>query len=208
MAGTLARRFPLCKPIASSSLSSASQSDPGVRPVPTPVAAVAPTNTAGSIGPAEGAPTPTVVMVEGGNAIGNTPRLPDRSRSRECGSRGREAGSVREGLGLLVELEPSPAWLVFEHALSALSVLKRGGTRTCGAPPPDTRRFECCCGDKRGINLARVEGEGGPSNDDLEGEIEEVLKSAGRVAGNGYSNRELGPAAVAKGVPTNRAGGE
>lgn len=108
MAGRLARRFPVGTPIASGSLSSASQSDLGVALAPSPVVAMAPTNAAGDTGPASGAPTPTVVILAGGNAIGNTPRLPERSRSREWGSRERGTGSVREGLGVLVEPESSP----------------------------------------------------------------------------------------------------
>lgn len=97
---------------------------------------------------------------------------------------------------------------MFEHKLPPLSVRSRGGTRTWGELPPDTRCLVDCWGVKRGINLARVEGEGGPSNDDAADEIEETVESAGRVAGNGYSNSGLGPAAVANGVPTNSAGGE
>lgn len=60
----------------------------------------------------------------------------------------------------------------------------------------------------RGINFARVEGEGGPSSDDAIDDIDEVFESAGRVAGNGYSNNALGPFPVVNGVPMNRAGGE
>ncbi|KAJ1300056.1 hypothetical protein OPQ81_011176 [Rhizoctonia solani] len=109
MAGTLARRFPLGKPIASNSLPSASQSDLGVMLAPILVVADASTIIAGGIGPADGAPTPTVAMLGGGNIMGNTPRLPDRSRSRECSSVDRETGSIREDLGVFVEPESSPA---------------------------------------------------------------------------------------------------